>query len=235
MKPKFSRCACARLFFVMSMLLAGLTVAQAQENYTSYVAGAAGDDAQYWSITTEGHNGVLVCDTWSVRGGTDGTHMTPPFMEVTTDAQRTPLADMQIRHQPITGLPQGQYSLTMRIRCYDESAQRLPSGATATANGVTVSAHDGALTGIYNGQQYTYKVVELSFPVGDDGRLDFGINIENANFNWVAWKDVTLIRTDGPLVSGDYVVRHRQTGVYFDAGATWHAACRRPAPPPGQP
>ena len=221
MKPKFSRCACARLFFVMSMLLAGLTVAQAQENYTSYVAGAAGDDAQYWSITTEGHNGVLVCDTWSVRGGTDGTHMTPPFMEVTTDAQRTPLADMQIRHQPITGLPQGQYSLTLRIRCYDESAQRLPSGATATANGVTVSAHDGALTGIYNGQQYTYKVVELSFPVGDDGRLDFGINIENANFNWVAWKDVTLIRTDGPLVSGDYVVRHRQTGVYFDAGATW--------------
>ena len=208
------------LLILTALLLTAATTLQAQD-YTSSVAGAAGDDAQYWSITTDGHNGTLVCDTWSVRGGSDGTGMVPPFMEVTTDGRRTPLADMQIRHALVTGLPQGQYRLTMRVRCYDQSGQRLPSGASVYANGLTVSACEDAQTGVYNGQQYTYKVVALQFAVGADGQLDFGINLENANFDWVAWKDVRLTRTDGPLTSGDYIVRHRQTGIYFDAGAMW--------------
>jgi len=211
----------AQMIVAVAALVMMPAVALAQADYTAYVGGAAGDDAQYWSITTSGHNGTLVCDTWSVRGGTDGSGMVPPFMEVTTDSQRTPLADMQIRHVPVTGLPEGQYTMTMRVRCYDQSAQRLPAGASVYANGVVASACDDAQTGLYNGQQYTCKVVELSFDVSEDGQLDFGINIESANFDWVAWKDVTLRRTGGPLVNGDYVVRHRQTGIFFDAAGLW--------------
>ncbi len=211
----------ARMILALTAFLLTIATTLQAQDYTSFVAGAAGDDAQHWSITTSGHNGTIVCDTWSVRGRSDGTSMVPPFMEVTTDGQRTPLADMQIRHRPVTGLPQGQYRLTMRVRCYDQSAQRLPSGAYVYANGVTENACEDAQTGIYNGQQYTYKVVALTFNVGADGQLDLGINIESANFDWVAWKDVTLTRTDGPLVSGDYVIRHRQTGIYFDSGAMW--------------
>lgn len=80
------------IFSLMSLYTQG-TYAQGID-CTGLVGGAACDDAGYWYIKgVEGyqvsHPGLnpdpyptlLECDTWSTRGGKDGSNMLTPFME----------------------------------------------------------------------------------------------------------------------------------------------------------
>ena len=222
---------------------------QQRIDYTNYVEGAACDDAQYWTINLDDLSGaVLQCDTWSSRGGKDGSNMTTPFMEywIKTDngGEYALLPDAEVRHVPITGLPKGKYVVSMLVRTYVENilaygqswgvfmyangvlSHDIASGGESSAPGFT----DGYHTRYGNGFHHT-ETVELECEVGDDGTLDFGINTQcyTSDVNWVAWKDVrlyflsdgTLPSGDSALPSGDYYLRNKATGQWLDGGGRW--------------
>lgn len=227
------------LLVCQALLFWGTPLSARNIDYTGYVGGAMCDNASYWTISN-GHNGVMQCDTWSARGGKDGSDMTTPFMEYWISGSEGPLADAHIRHQQVGGLPAGQYMLQMRIRCYDETGSGTPSGTlNLWANGMSVSAIDDADTGEYNGQHYTVNTVGITCTVGDDGLLDFGLDVSGMSYcNWIAWKDVELYYNDGtttPKVidSGTYYLRHKTSGLYLNGGGIYgtHAVLGKHALP----
>ena len=203
---------------VVSLLLS-LSAAHAQQwvDYTGRVAGAACNDAQWWTISHPNGNTVgaaLQCDTWSSRGDKDGSNMTPPFMEYHKGSGNDEFAllpEAEIRHLPIEGLPKGTYRLQMFVRVYVENklAYGQAQGVYAVANGVLSGdlaagdcdnenigyETDGCHVSYGNGFHHT-ETVELQCEVGDDGLLEFGFNTDSrctySDVNWVAWKDVKL-------------------------------------------
>lgn len=237
-----------RLLYFWSLLLLVPALAMAQKDYTSYVEGADCDDTQYWYVVgvspSYGNNGMqytvpaddggsarLICDTWSSRGGKDGSNMTTPFMEyhrgATTNGVSN-LPDAQLRHNTITGLPKGNYRISMRVRVYCEQYYGLatPKGVTLYANGEeSADLVEGKELTDYSPGKYVADNYSLEFEVGDDGKLDFGLNVSGAGeteVNWVAWKEVKLtFLGDGTLQPGDYYVRNQATGEWMQAGGKW--------------
>ena len=213
---------------IISLMLCTAASAASVADYTAHVGGAACDDAAFWTISGNDGSGVLQCDTWSARGSSDGSDMEPPFMEYWIDNSVGPLADAQIRHQPIGGLPAGRYTVRMHVRCYDERGTGTPAGdIRLVANGASISVVDGATTGEYRGQPFTNGVFAVECTVDGDGQLSFGIDVAQASCcNWVAWNDVELLRhdtTEQPKViaTGTYYLRHRATGLYLIGGGIY--------------
>lgn len=228
------------IFSLMSLYTQG-TYAQGID-CTGLVGGAACDDAGYWYIKgVEGfqvsHPGLnpdpyptlLECDTWSTRGGKDGSNMLTPFMEYWKNKDsnngRCYLPDAEIRHKTIKGLPAGDYKVSMRVRCYCEIYTGANSfkGVKLYANGVEsedLTANKAIVT--YGSGAYTITNAEVTCTVGSEGTLDFGINVNDADvteINWVAWKDVTLKALF--LKEGEYFVRNKATGLFISAGGSW--------------
>ena len=222
-----------RLCLIAALLPAAM---QADElDMTNSMPGAPCDEqaAQYWQI--EGNtNGVLECDTWSARGNKDGSQMTTPFMEYWVNQAEGPLSDAVITHQDVTGLPTGSYRVQMHVRCYDESGQQTQlSGVTmfvrtADADGQSIdmqllSACDGLAvsTASYNGQTYSNATLTADFDLTAGQVLQVGLTLHQTNCNWVAWKDLRLIRTDAaapPITTGTYYMQNVATGLYVNAG-----------------
>ena len=224
-----------RLFFVTGLLLMICSVlkAQIEKDYTQYVSGAACDDGQYWYIAgnTDISPALLQCDTWSSRGDKDGSNLTAPFMEYWENRENhtlddgSHLPDAQIRHQTVEGLPKGKYRLSMLVRCYAEtySGYANPAGVKLFANGV--ESEDfcaGKNVTTYSGGAHITATPELTFEVGEDGKLDFGINVSDAyhtELSWVSWKDVKLTCLNSKtMTNGEYYLRNKATGKYLEAG-----------------
>ena len=210
---------------LLALLWCQTVVTAKYTDYTYAVGGAQCDNAEYWTISSVGDR-TLQCDTWSGRGDKDGTDMTTPFMEYWMSSSEGTLPDAEIRHTPIEGLPMGQYTVSMRIRCYNEAGSDTPQGNVFLwANGSTASAISGATTGTYNGQAYTYATVSTTCSVGSDRQLLLGINISAlSHCNWVAWKDVEVhYITDNQLdlADGTYYIRHTATGLFLNGGGIW--------------
>lgn len=210
---------------------------------TDRIAGAACDDAQYWYLvgiegnqiysTTGNQNypAILQCDTWSTRGGKDGSNMHTPFMEYWKNSaawnEHCNLPDAEIRHKTIKGLPAGNYKVSMRIRCYCEIFQYTAglTGVYLYANGATTDVigndwHNHLVE--YGDGAYIVKDAEVECTVGDDGVLDFGINVKGAEFtelNWVAWKDVKLHSLS--MQEGTYYLQNKATGQFITGGGSW--------------
>ena len=204
---------------------------------TSNVPGAVCDDDSYWTISYLSANttgALLQCDTWSSRGNNDGSQMTTPFMEYWHEKNHNGTSSLpaaQIRHQTITHLPKGRYKISMRVRCYCETYD---SNGTTLFNGVCLYANNelsedfasaqAAETTAYGTGLYIVGTPEVECEVGDDGKLDFGLNIisQSKMMNWVAWKDVKLTYLSGTLLTaGSYALRHKATGLYLCAGGFW--------------
>lgn len=230
------------------LALTPLRMSAQQQDYTSRVEGADCNDIQYWNVVgvsssygnngteyqvpaTDGGSARLVCDTWSSRGGKDGSNMTTPFMEyhrAATANRVSYLPDAQLRHKTITGLPKGKYRISMRVRVYCEQYYELttPKGVTLYANGEeSADLVEGKTLTPYSSGVYVAGNYSLEFEVGDDGKLDFGLNVSgagNTEVNWVAWKEVKLTYLgDGTLQNGDYYLRNKATGQYIEAGGKW--------------
>ncbi|MBO4430304.1 MAG: CotH kinase family protein [Bacteroidaceae bacterium] len=187
-------------------------LAQVEKDYTQYVLGADCNDGQYWYLVgksspvySEGVATNLQCDTWSGRGGKDDSNMITPFMEFHRNASESntgkncKMPAVEIRHQIIEGLPKGKYKIRMLIRCYAElyNGNNPPAGVKLYANGVESSdVCEGVSLIPYNGGVHATSTPELIFEVGDNGILDFGINVTDdaslTEMNWVSWKDVKL-------------------------------------------
>jgi len=231
-----------KIFYLWSLLLLFPMFAWGQQDMTDYVKGAYGDNEQYWYIVdmstpvySQGVATHLQCDTWSSRGGKDGSDMTTPFMEFHRNAgdsntgSQCNMPAVEIRHQTIEGLPKGKYKLSMFIRCYAElyNGENPPAGVKLYANGVeSADVCEGVTLVSYNGGVHATSTPEITFKVGEDGILDFGINVtEDATateLNWISWKDVTLTYIDdGSLQEGDYYVRNKATGEWLQGGGRW--------------
>ena len=226
-----------RLFFLLGLLtLIHFDVkAQTENDYTHYVVGADCSDDRYWYVASDADYSpaVLRCDTWSSRGGSDGSGMTTPFMEYWEDKSNhtassgSHLPDVQIRHQTIEGLPKGKYRLSMKVRCYAEtySGYAPPAGVKLYANGEeSADICAGKSLTPYNGGAHITSTPELICEVGEDGKLDFGINVSGAGsteLSWVGWKDVRLILQSNTLANGEYYLRNKQSGRYLEAGGRW--------------
>ena len=135
-----------------------------------------------WAI--EGGNTFQV-NTWSKEGDTDGSGMTTPFIEDWV-GKGTNAADADISYT-LSGLIPGVYEVSGLIRVLNEAGGAAPAGATLYANEGTTDACAG--TACTNGVYGTYSVKGT---VTADGALKFGIEVKNANFNWVSFKNFTL-------------------------------------------
>ncbi len=160
---------------------------------TSYISNSTCSSITDWNITGGNSSTSLQLDTWSTRGSKDGSNMTTPFLEYWVGTSSAPLADASIRHTTVHGLPQGTYRLSVHVRLYDERGRYRPSGAKLYANGIEVDIPSNTTAYTYNSQYACNGIVTVEFPVGANGNLDFGFNVRNANFNWLAFKDVKLI------------------------------------------
>ncbi len=204
------------------------------------------NDGQSWYLVDKsnpviGGDGVatnLQYDTWSGRGDKDGSNMTTPFMEFHRNAgnshtgSQCNMPAVQIRHQTIKGLSKGKYKLSMLIRCYAEiyNGKNPPAGVKIYANGVESGDVCESVKFVdYNGGIHATSNPELSFEVGDDGILDFGINVTedaaSTELNWIAWKDIKIAyQRRGVLHTlepGEYYVRNKATGEWMQAGGNW--------------
>ena len=230
---------CARHFMALALILLSATILYAQEDYTYYVPGAYSNEstASYWTKTPASANGLIQYDTWSSRGSSDGSGMTTPFMEYWVDKTSGTLNETEIRHQTITGLPRGRYQIEMLVRCYAEDGYANPQFSVGLyANEVETSVT--FVYGTYSGQRLGYSTASVEFEVGDDGTLDFGLNVHQSEHqNWVAWKNVKLYLLEAydepdtpvivegdPAVPGTYYIRNRATGRYIMAGGAWGTA-----------
>ena len=135
-----------------------------------------------WAI--EGGNTFQI-NTWSDEGETDGSGMTTPFYEDWV-ANGNISADANISYT-LNGLVPGVYEVSGLIRVLNEAGGAAPAGATLYANEGTTDACAG--TACTNGVFGTYTVKGT---VTADGTLKFGIEVKNANFNWVSFKNFTL-------------------------------------------
>ena len=92
-----------------------------------------------------------------------------------------------------TGLLEGAYTITGKIRVYSEYGNTPLTGAVFFATGaddVDLISDDNYVTSTYNSSfVLIYKAIEITANVGSDGVLQFGLNTDNSNYNWVNYKD----------------------------------------------
>lgn len=142
-----------------------------------------------WSI--EGGKTFHV-NTWSTEGNTDGSNMTTPFLENWVGSGNL-LNDAVISCQ-FEGLAPGFYKASALVRTLNEAGGGAPAGAFIFVNDTEESVCNGQT--INKGTFGNYAVEGV---VTLDGKLKIGFKINNANFNWIAFKDVKLeyLGTDG--------------------------------------
>ena len=221
----------------LALILLSAATLQAQTDYTYNVPGAYNSEstASYWTKTPSTANGLIQYDTWSGRGSSDGSGMTTPFMEYWVDKTSGTLDETEIRHQTITGLPRGRYQIDMLVRCYAEDGYANPQFNV----GLYANEEETSVTfvyGTYSNQRLGYSTASVEFEVGEDGTLDFGLNVYRSDHqNWVAWKNVKLylleaydeppvIVEGAPAEPGTYYIRNRATGRFIMAGGAWGTA-----------
>ena len=161
---------------------------------TYVVSGAAGNVVDGWSITQNGTNGDFHVNTWSSEGQSDGTGMLTPFLEYWVwkgDDGNITLSDATIAHESITGLHAGTYRISGNIRAYAEGAGVYPEGMTLFVNDKTTNATSGGRF-TFNGMYGVYDNYYIDVEVTDNGIIDFGIELQGANFNWTSFRDFHL-------------------------------------------
>lgn len=168
---------------------------QPGDDLTPAITNAAGAGLEGWNIT-DGANGALQVDTWSSSGSKDGTGMTTPFIEYWI-ASPTTLTDATVYHDQVKNLQPGTYRLTALVRLCSESGATTIADASMYANGVSLDLTTGTPY-TYNGRNGIYGTYDLEFEVGEDGTLDFGFTVENATFNWFAFKNIKLTYVAAP-------------------------------------
>jgi len=161
---------------------------------TAAVENAAGAALDGWSITQDGTQGDFHVNTWSTEGASDGTSLLTPFLEYWVwkgDDGSVTLSNANIAHETITGLHAGTYRISASVRAYAEGGAAYPSGLTLYANDQTASATAGSQF-TYNGMYGVYDTYYVDVTVDDNGTISFGLQVADANFNWVCFRDVAL-------------------------------------------
>ena len=147
-----------------------------------------------WTCTNAN---VFHINTWSVEGNSDGTGMTTPFIENWISAGNGNLGAGTFSYT-IDHLEPGEvYYAQALIRAYSEAGNE-PNGPNFFINNVeTDMTTAGTQFEFINQYNQTlkgcYATMGGTAVVGEDGKITLGARIaNNANYNWVAFKNVSI-------------------------------------------
>ncbi len=168
-------------------ILAGIAPVKASVNsYKVLAAGALPDNSlEGWTCT---NGNTFHINTWSTEGNSDGTNMVTPFIENWVGKESL-LGNGKITYK-LPGVEAGYYKVSALIRVYSEANNDI-TGASFYANEVKTDLATGKPF-TYNNMKGIYDAYTAVVNVGEEGVLEFGVEIENPTFNWVAIKNVKV-------------------------------------------
>lgn len=155
-----------------------------------------GSDIAPWTreFTGTGEIGTWHTNTWSTEAnnGADGTDMTTPFCEDWV-AKGGILSDQKI--YKTVKLNPGLYKFTINARAYNE-AGGIDSfeGLSMYFGDQSINLQDEVAMYTSGGKSVLWKKGGFSIIaiVSETSEVEFGFNIENANWNWLAFKGTSL-------------------------------------------
>ena len=199
------------LLTVMAFMLGLTAFAVEGEDMTALFSGAGCDSDEaftYWSITDA--SATFHLNTWSTEGnaGNDPSGLVIPFIEDWLSKGNN-LSTCTMSHAAVSGLKGGTYVVSALIRCYNESGEQTVDGGSMFANDQEVLLGDEKFGTYftYNSMLGIYGTYVLFVTIPEGGSLEFGIKLNQPNFNWVAFKNFTVVR-------------------YDDANGYWRDKCR---------
>ena len=178
--------------------IASLNTATANANTSiaSYAIIATGSipDNSIEGWTDTGTGSEFRVNTWSTEGNSDGSGMTTPFIQTWITGTST-LNDGQA-YYTLAGLEPGEtYYAKALVRAYSE-AGNTPNGPTFFVN-TTEQDMTEVGTAFTNGSKKGfYGTLGAAATVGSDGKITLGVKISSANYNWVAFKNVSIQSMD---------------------------------------
>ena len=168
-------------------------IANANASIASYKVLSAGTvSTQVLDNWTCSNSNTFHVNTWSTES--DNTGMTTPFIE-NWIAKGSYLGDGFITCT-LPYVENGYYQVSGLVRVYSEAGNAIKEGTTTWFGGDNRT--DIATTGnevIFNSDKGVFGTYTTIANVTDN-TLKFGVEISNANFNWVAIKDVTIKKLD---------------------------------------
>ena len=182
-----------------------------------------GSDVSPWTreFTGTGQVGTWHTNTWSTEAdnGGDGTDMTTPFCEDWV-ANGSILSDQKI-YQVLTGAAPGLYKFTADVRLYNEAGNvDALTGATMYFGDETVTLEEqvemyksGSKCVLWSKNYFNIIAI-----VPESGDIEFGFNIKNATFNWMAFKKTSLFYYGNEDVEANAVKLFKQSYSFEKAG-----------------
>ncbi len=152
-------------------------------------------EESHWSIdpTTESFH----LNTWSVEDDPSG--MVTPFMEYWYGSGKN-LDDAVISHETITGSPGAIYSVSIDYRAFNENSdKKVSQGSTFNANTTSADLCLGTrdIFADVSQEEYAIGYTLLCQADATTGAIDINFNVKNADFDWLAFKDLHVVTFDG--------------------------------------
>ena len=152
-----------------------------------------------WTLTYTGEAGnsnVQFCiNNWSTEGNSDGSNMKNPYVQYWNGNSDNPaLPQANIAHDTVTGLPAGEYTISILGRTLNKDANYRCSGTVFYANGQEVRFSSGKQCN-YSNESKTgkYDVYTLNFTLEEGQDLNFGIEVGSGiDYYFLSFKDVSL-------------------------------------------
>lgn len=157
-----------------------------------------GSDFGFWTreFTGSGKVGDTATNTWSTEAnnGGDGTDMLTPFCQVWTGSGGI-LSDQKI-YQVLKAAAPGLYKFTANVRIYNEAGGvNALTGATMYFGDKSMKLEDevamyksGSKCVLWSKDYFTLVVI-----VKEGGDIEFGFDIKEPTFNWIAFKNTSLL------------------------------------------
>lgn len=162
---------------------------------TLYILGEDVTSITGWSYAGEGEEASFHRNTWSTEDDPSG--IKPPFLEYWVNSGSA-LKNATMTYAATGLVPNTFYKVSALVREYDE-ANTLGGikGATLFAGANSVDACAGTSASYGTTKKLVYGTYSVSGKTDDEGNLNFGIKVENAGFNWIAWKDMSVVCMGG--------------------------------------
>ena len=167
--------------------------------YDAYMSKSSYDLIEYGKLTANYTTGWtctnaqgIHVNTWSVEGnaGNDPSGMTTPFIENWINRNDGTLGNGEIYYTLPNLEPGESHTVSALVRAYSEAGNDI-SGAEFFVGDSSVGITFGTAFE-YNGMKGIYGTYSTTGTVDENGDLKFGVRINNATFNWIAIKDITI-------------------------------------------
>lgn len=172
---------------------------------TAALPGADCKSLGNWTITGATLSGILKfqLNTWSTED--DATGMIQPFIEYWLNGnQGRGIDDATISYAATGLLPNSIYKVEVLVRQYYEpSADKKLTGATMFVGDYQVDACTGTEKE-FNNKSVRYGTYTLEGKTDESGNLTFGFIIKDATFNWIAFKNLTVVYTGTEASESDF-------------------------------